>query len=106
MTIFYGRTEQRLYGFVRYEDQNATEIFRRHYRRYLLLDFISKNDEDFNSQEEARREMMHCENLLLRWKNHPNWDEEWALRHAERMKKMSIKALFAEMMREEMSDDE
>jgi hypothetical protein len=101
MPIFYGRTERRLYGFVKYEDQDATWIWIKHYRKYLLLDFLSKNDENFKGREEARRELTHCESLLLRWKYHPNWHEESALREAERMKKMPVHALVMEMAQEE-----
>lgn len=102
MAIFYGGpTVRRLYGFVPYEEQNATDIYRKHYRKYLLLDFLSKNDEDFKDRAQARKELAHCERLLLRWKMHPNWNEKWALRYVERMKKMPIYALAQQLAEEE-----
>jgi hypothetical protein len=96
MSIFYGQTTQRLYGFVPYDQQDAGKIYKKHYLRYLILDYLSKNLSEVNERAEARAELSHCENVLQRWKLHPNWVEEEVLPYIERFKKLPIDKLVEE----------
>ncbi len=101
MAIFYGlpKTQQRR-GFVSYLDQDATGLFLKNYRQYLLLDFMSKNSADYADRAQAIKELEHCERTLLRWKLQPNWDERIALGEVEQLKKTPMYQLIAEMMSE------
>lgn len=97
MAFFYGGPKtQKLYGFVPYDEQLAGEIFIKHYRHYLILDYLSKNCETLQEREVAKAEIIHCEKVLTRWKLHPNWVEDEVLPVIERMKKLSIQELVDE----------
>ena len=101
MPLFYGHpSAQRFYGFLPYDEQDATKHYLKHYRNYLLLDFMSKNSESYNDRQQAIKELEHCERVMYRWKLHPNWDPEIVLPALEIMKKKPISELVAELLTE------
>ncbi len=102
MALFYGgHANQRFFGFISWDEQDATFHYIRHYRNYLILDFMSKNSAEYNDREQARKELGLCERSLDRWKNHPNWDEGVVLPIIEQFKKRPISDLIADWANEE-----
>lgn len=93
MFFYGGPRNKQLYGFIPYDEQDAGGIYIKHYRQYLILDYLSKKCETLQERAQARAEMTHCEEVLARWKLHPNWIEEAVLPIIEQMKKKSIQEL-------------
>lgn len=96
MPIFYGGPKTHTWGFISYNEQDASAHFIKHYYQYLLLDYLLKNETDRNERMQATTELNHCERVMHRWKMHPNWDEQFVLPVIERLKKLSIRDLIDE----------
>jgi hypothetical protein len=94
MAYFYGNpTTQQVYGFIPYDEQEASRHYCKHYLNYLLLHHMSRHLKNYNDRQQCFKELAHCERVMNRWKLHPNWDETEVFPILERLKKLSFRQL-------------